>query len=364
MNPQSSQQPLPGTLSWRLSSHPITLLTFLVFRICPSPRIVPTSSLQNYKLTISIHISASLLVYLLGLQFSSNLCVTQPTPLPPSQTNKPRAQLTPPPFSPQRPNLHPHHPPPRNRLLLSQEHRRPTPSRSPLVERVPPDVDIDLLPLAGLVSLGLRIRLSGRPPDQRDRQSIFLASALHPARAVGRPGRRGHPASQRRLAQSRRHRARADHDQRAGFQSLRSLQPGERHSRRRAGYRYCRPRCRQGRRRWRLVEINPWWFVKGFFCPSTHRGARLGGVPSSWRDADMRQRLAARIWLIGRRIYGVVPSLSSTLVVMYRDFRDGLSLVTPSNVARRSMCEIRRSSNIQCYVDRVLCDQTPPKLSI
>ncbi|OAA42668.1 Golgi apparatus membrane protein tvp-23 [Metarhizium rileyi] len=30
---QQQQQPLPGTLSWRLSSHPITLLTFLAFRI-------------------------------------------------------------------------------------------------------------------------------------------------------------------------------------------------------------------------------------------------------------------------------------------------------------------------------------------
>ncbi|KAG5977991.1 Golgi apparatus membrane protein tvp23 [Claviceps digitariae] len=28
-----AQQPTPGTLSWRLSSHPITLLTFLAFRI-------------------------------------------------------------------------------------------------------------------------------------------------------------------------------------------------------------------------------------------------------------------------------------------------------------------------------------------
>lgn len=30
----AQQQPLPGSLSWRLSSHPITLLTFLAFRIC------------------------------------------------------------------------------------------------------------------------------------------------------------------------------------------------------------------------------------------------------------------------------------------------------------------------------------------
>ncbi|KAL5116950.1 Golgi apparatus membrane protein tvp23 [Pleosporales sp. CAS-2024a] len=40
--------PAPGSLSWRLSSHPITLLTFLFFRV------------------------ASLLVYLLGLRLLSN----------------------------------------------------------------------------------------------------------------------------------------------------------------------------------------------------------------------------------------------------------------------------------------------------
>ena len=29
-----SAQATPGSLSWRLSSHPITLLTYLAFRIC------------------------------------------------------------------------------------------------------------------------------------------------------------------------------------------------------------------------------------------------------------------------------------------------------------------------------------------
>lgn len=43
------QSPAPGSLSWRLSSHPITLLTFLAFR------------------------SSSLLVYLFGLLFTENL---------------------------------------------------------------------------------------------------------------------------------------------------------------------------------------------------------------------------------------------------------------------------------------------------
>ncbi|KXX79116.1 Golgi apparatus membrane protein TVP23 [Madurella mycetomatis] len=42
-------QPAPGSLSWRLSSHPITLLTFLGFRV------------------------SSLLVYLFGLLFTNNM---------------------------------------------------------------------------------------------------------------------------------------------------------------------------------------------------------------------------------------------------------------------------------------------------
>lgn len=41
MEPQSEQQPqpqsAPGSLSWRLSSHPITLLCFLGFRIGEFP---------------------------------------------------------------------------------------------------------------------------------------------------------------------------------------------------------------------------------------------------------------------------------------------------------------------------------------
>ena len=32
----AQQTPAPGSLSWKLSSHPITLLTFLFFRICTS----------------------------------------------------------------------------------------------------------------------------------------------------------------------------------------------------------------------------------------------------------------------------------------------------------------------------------------
>ncbi|VUC20344.1 unnamed protein product [Clonostachys rosea] len=46
------QQPAPGTLSWRLSSHPITLLTFLTFRI------------------------SSVLVYFLGLWIIKSMIMT------------------------------------------------------------------------------------------------------------------------------------------------------------------------------------------------------------------------------------------------------------------------------------------------
>ncbi|KAI0593726.1 DUF846-domain-containing protein [Biscogniauxia sp. FL1348] len=46
---QPQGQPLAGTLSWRLSSHPITLLTFLAFRV------------------------SSLLVYLFGVIFTDNM---------------------------------------------------------------------------------------------------------------------------------------------------------------------------------------------------------------------------------------------------------------------------------------------------
>ncbi|KJR81687.1 golgi family apparatus membrane protein tvp23 [Sporothrix schenckii 1099-18] len=56
--PQQQAPPQPGALHWRLSSHPITLLTFLAFRI------------------------GSLLVYLFGLLFTGNKCVP-PSPFPP-----------------------------------------------------------------------------------------------------------------------------------------------------------------------------------------------------------------------------------------------------------------------------------------
>lgn len=43
----SQQAPAPGTLTWRLSSHPITLLTFLAFRSCKLS--LPQRSLPNSR---------------------------------------------------------------------------------------------------------------------------------------------------------------------------------------------------------------------------------------------------------------------------------------------------------------------------
>ncbi|MCJ1242857.1 Golgi apparatus membrane protein tvp23 [Trapelia coarctata] len=71
MDPQ--QQPRQGDLSWRLSSHPVTLLCFLAFRICafnPVPCVHSAECaelLANHK-----RYAASLLLYLLGGLFGSN----------------------------------------------------------------------------------------------------------------------------------------------------------------------------------------------------------------------------------------------------------------------------------------------------
>jgi hypothetical protein len=66
---ESAQQtPAPGSLSWKLSSHPITLLTFLFFRIC-TPKSTTTTTPPPNQLTSP---PASLLVYLLGLQLLSS----------------------------------------------------------------------------------------------------------------------------------------------------------------------------------------------------------------------------------------------------------------------------------------------------
>jgi hypothetical protein len=56
----------PGELNWRLSAHPITLVTFLAFRICKS------SPLLGARTNRSRLPLASLLPYLLGLFFTSD----------------------------------------------------------------------------------------------------------------------------------------------------------------------------------------------------------------------------------------------------------------------------------------------------
>lgn len=62
----AQQTPAAGSLSWKLSSHPITLLTFLFFRIC-------TSLAGNYNSSQQLIMHpASVLVYLLGLQLLSS----------------------------------------------------------------------------------------------------------------------------------------------------------------------------------------------------------------------------------------------------------------------------------------------------
>lgn len=62
----------PGQLSFRLSAHPITLLTFLSFRICTHPQQLSQPVILPSKSHANNHRTASLLVYLLGLLFTSN----------------------------------------------------------------------------------------------------------------------------------------------------------------------------------------------------------------------------------------------------------------------------------------------------
>jgi hypothetical protein len=79
----AQQTPAPGSLSWKLSSHPITLLTYLFFRICtckhPSaclPVYSPTHPFSTLPAASSSRANsapASLLTYLFGLRlFTSN----------------------------------------------------------------------------------------------------------------------------------------------------------------------------------------------------------------------------------------------------------------------------------------------------
>lgn len=53
-----------GALNWRLSAHPITLVTFLTFRACKTT--------WHFQHSNTDSVIASLLVYLLGLLFTNN----------------------------------------------------------------------------------------------------------------------------------------------------------------------------------------------------------------------------------------------------------------------------------------------------
>ena len=66
----ATPQPTAGSLSWRLSSHPITLLTFLGFRICSSG--FYTCHLYACPANPS---PASVIVYFFGLWVSSSMYV-------------------------------------------------------------------------------------------------------------------------------------------------------------------------------------------------------------------------------------------------------------------------------------------------
>ncbi|MCJ1291367.1 Golgi apparatus membrane protein tvp23 [Xylographa carneopallida] len=65
---QQPQQPRQGDLSWRLSSHPVTLLCFLGFRICTACAPVSLSIAPQERFAKADHhrMIASLLVYLFG----------------------------------------------------------------------------------------------------------------------------------------------------------------------------------------------------------------------------------------------------------------------------------------------------------
>ena len=72
------QQTPEGTLSWRLSSHPITLLWFLGFRVCKDWASCPFwNAPGDWRQNV-----ASLVVYLIGVFFTHNLSVNSALLLP------------------------------------------------------------------------------------------------------------------------------------------------------------------------------------------------------------------------------------------------------------------------------------------
>src|SRR5205823_968081 len=110
MEPAQTAPPAPGSLSWRLSSHPITLLTFLFFRICTS--IYPQFT-SHFPPLHTLYTSCS--------QANTYPTHSIPSSLPPRPA---------PPDLKLRPHLHHHNPTARNGLLLPQEHCRPPPRRA------------------------------------------------------------------------------------------------------------------------------------------------------------------------------------------------------------------------------------------
>jgi hypothetical protein len=132
-----------GSLSWRLSSHPVTLLCYLGFRIGLS---IPPSD----------KISAS---------------PNKPARLPPHVPL--RGALHP----QLRPRLHPDPHPPQRRLLLPEEHRW-APARGPaLVERSQHH--------HGRITLGVRERRAGDTGAERNGQALLLAEHVYCAGTVG-----------------------------------------------------------------------------------------------------------------------------------------------------------------------------------
>ncbi|OAA32544.1 Golgi apparatus membrane protein tvp-23 [Moelleriella libera RCEF 2490] len=66
------QQPPPGSLSWRLSSHPITLLTFLTFRAGEQPWLGSPLFRSQPEPPMELRVS-SVLVYFFGTWFTKSM---------------------------------------------------------------------------------------------------------------------------------------------------------------------------------------------------------------------------------------------------------------------------------------------------
>lgn len=151
-------QPGPGSLSWRLSSHPITLLTFLAFRTCEL-RASSQRLSSWYKRSIPPHLSPR------------NSVHTQLVLYPPAVSH--HTML----IAEQCHSIHHHNTPSRSRFLLPQEHRRSSSSRSTMVEWSKPR--------EWSLTLGFWILWPKYQEHQCDWLAIFLVGALCAAAAMG-----------------------------------------------------------------------------------------------------------------------------------------------------------------------------------